>query len=55
MKKTRTKSLKHAQTSQIKYDLIGKVADGTVLTRKTVAAILKGLRQDTLYMFKNNP
>jgi len=53
--KTRTKSLKHAQTSQIKYDLIGKVADGTVLTRKTVAAILKGLRQDTLYMFKNNP
>ena len=53
--KTRTQTLKHAQTSQIKYDLIGKVAEGTVLTRKTVAAILKGLRVDKLDMFKNNP
>ena len=53
--KTRTQTLKHAQTSQIKYDLIGKIAEGTVLTRKTVAAILKGLRADKLYMFKNNP
>ena len=53
--KTRTQTLKHAQTSQIEYDLIGKIAEGTVLTRKTVAAILKGLRVDKLYMFKNNP
>ena len=53
--KTRTQTLQHAQTSQIKYDLIGKVAAGTVLTRKTAAAILKGLRADKLYMFKNNP
>ena len=50
-----TYTLKHAQTSQIKYDLIGKVAEGTVLTRRTVAAILQGLRADKLYMFKNNP
>ena len=50
-----TYTLTHAQTSQIKYDLIGKVAEGTVLTRKTAAAILKGLRVDKLYMFKNNP
>ena len=53
--KTRTQILKHAQTSQIKYDLIGKVAEGTVLTRKTAAAILRGLRADKLAMFKNNP
>ena len=53
--KTRTQTLKHAQTSQIKYDLIGKIAEGTDLTRKTVVAILKGLRVDKLYMFKNNP
>ena len=53
--KTRTQTLKHAETSQIKYDLIGKVAEGTVLTRRTVAAILSGIRQDKLYMFKNNP
>ena len=50
-----TYTLTNAQTSQIKYDLIGKVAEGTVLTRKTAAAILKGLRADKLYMFKNNP
>lgn len=53
--RTRTQTLKHAETSQIKYDLIGKVAQGAVLTRKTAARILKGLRADKLYMFKNNP
>nr|WP_290913149.1 DEAD/DEAH box helicase family protein [Eubacterium sp.] len=53
--KTRTKTLKHAETSQIKYDLIGKVAEGTTLTRKTVSAILQGIRMDKIYMFKNNP
>ena len=53
--KTRTQTLKHAASSQIKYDLIGKIASGTTLTRKTVAAILKGLRPDKIYMFKNNP
>ncbi|MDL2289132.1 DEAD/DEAH box helicase family protein [Clostridia bacterium OttesenSCG-928-F22] len=53
--KTRTQTLKHAETSQIKYDLIGKVAEGTVLTRKTVGAILKGLSPEKLYMFRNNP
>lgn len=53
--KTRTETLKHSTTSQIKYDLIGKIAEGTVLTRKTVAAILSGIRIDKLAMFKNNP
>lgn len=53
--KTRTQTLKHAETSQIKYDLIGKVAEGTVLTRRTVSAILQGIRIDKLYMFRNNP
>lgn len=53
--KTRTQTLKHAETSQIKYDLIGKVAEGTTLTRKTVSAILQGIRAEKLHMFKNNP
>ncbi|MDD4593426.1 MAG: restriction endonuclease subunit R, partial [Parabacteroides sp.] len=53
--KTRTQTLKHAETSQIKYDLIGKVAEGTVLTRKTAGEILKGLNLEKLYMFRNNP
>ena len=47
--------MKHAQTSQIKYDLIGKIAEGTVLTRRTVAAILTGIRSSTFMMFRNNP
>ena len=53
--KTRTQTLRHAGTNQIKYDLIGKVAEGAVLTRRTVAAILSGLNPDKLYMFRNNP
>ena len=53
--KTKTRTLKHAGMGQIKYDLVGKIAGATLLTRKTVVAILKGLREDKIYMFKNNP
>ena len=53
--KTRTQTLKHAETSLIKYDLIGKIAEGTTLTRRTVSAILQGIREDKFYMFRNNP
>ena len=53
--KSRTKTLKHAGQSKIKYDLVGKIAGATLLTRKTVVTILKSLREDKIYMFKNNP
>ena len=53
--KTRTRDLRHAETTQIKYDLIGKIAAGTVLTRKTVAAILSGLSPERFAWFKYNP
>lgn len=53
--KSDTTALKHFETSQIKYDLIGKVAEATVLTRRTVAAILKEIRKDKFEMYKNNP
>lgn len=53
--KTRTSTLKHAETSPIRYDLIGKIAEKTVLTRRTVAAILKGIRPSTYLMFRYNP
>lgn len=53
--KTHTETLKHAETSQIKYDLVGKIAEGTVLTRRTAAAVLKGINPDKFYMFRNNP
>lgn len=51
----RTETLKHAAISQIKYDLIGKIAEGTTLTRRTVAAILAGLEKPVFACFKQNP
>lgn len=53
--KTRTETLRHSEISQVKYDLIGKVAEGTILTRRTVAAILSGISPAKLAMFKYNP
>ena len=53
--KTKTKTLKHIEIGGVKYDLIGKIAEGCTLTRKTAAKILKGVRYDKVLMFKNNP
>ena len=52
---TRTKTLKHAVHGQVPYDLLGKIAEGTVLTRRTVAAILKGIKLSTFAMYQSNP
>lgn len=41
--------------SHVKYDLIGKIASGTTLTRKTVAAILTKIRPVKFDLFKANP
>lgn len=53
--KSNTTVLKHFETSGVQYDLIGKIAEATVLTRRTVAEILKGIRKDKFGMYKNNP
>lgn len=53
--KSNTMVLRHFETSQIKYDLVGKVAEACVLTRRTVAAILKGIQKDKFAMYKHNP
>lgn len=53
--RTRMRALRQVHGGHLKYDLVGKIAQGTVLTRRTVVAILKGLRPEKLYMFKNNP
>ena len=34
--KTSTQTLLHSQISEIKYDIIGKIAEGTTLTRRSV-------------------
>lgn len=54
-KKSRTRTLEHSDVSSVKYDLIGKIATGTTLTRRTVAKILQGMRADKLVMYKYNP
>ncbi len=41
--------------SVVKYDLVGKVAENTQLTRKTAAAILAGIRSDNFGKFRVNP
>lgn len=53
--KTSTYTLKRGETSQVKYDLIGKVGAGTHLTRKTVAKILYKIDPLKFAMYKNNP
>ncbi len=54
---TRTQSheLKDVSTSTVRYDLVGEIANGATLTRKTVVKILKGINPNKLYCFKNNP
>ena len=53
--KTKTTTLKNTGGSNAVYDLIGKVAQGTTLTRKTVVRILQGIEKYKFAMFKNNP
>lgn len=41
--------------SAVKYDLIGKLAEDTQLTRRTVADILKGINATVFTQFRQNP
>jgi type III restriction enzyme len=53
--KSHTVNLDRGETSQVKYDLIGKIGAGTHLTRRTVTAILKGISSLKFAMYVNNP
>ena len=53
--KSHTYNLNRGEISQVKYDLIGKIRAGTHLTRRTVAAILKGISPAKFAMYKHNP
>jgi type III restriction enzyme len=44
-----------AVSSNVKYDLIGKLVDETGLTRKAIVQILKGIKPDIFNQFKDNP
>ncbi len=49
-----TRELTDVCTSSVKYDLVGDIAKGARLTRRSVVKILKGIGMQVL-MFKNNP
>ena len=53
--KSHTFNLDRGETSQVKYDLIGKIGAGTHLTRRTVTVILKGISPLKFAMYVNNP
>lgn len=53
--KTMTRQLQYADVTHVRYDLIGKIAEGTKLTRKTVATILKEISDSKFAMLAMNP
>ena len=53
--RTRTQEMREVSTSDVPYDLVGEIARGATLTRRTVVRILKGINPAKLYLFKNNP
>ena len=55
LKATEIEQNTHSIHSAVKYDLIGKLAEGTQLTRRTVADILRGINVAVFAQFKTNP
>jgi len=52
---TRTHTETVSLGSQVRYDLLGEIADKTQLTRRTVAAVLRRLAPGTFGKFRLNP
>lgn len=52
---TTTEVVRTGIVSQVKYDLLGKIAKGTTLTRKTVATILTKIAPSKFLKYKANP
>lgn len=53
--RSRSHDLTDVCTSAVRYDLVGDIAKGAHLTRRTVVKILRGIQEDRLLLFKNNP
>ena len=52
---SRRQEMREVSTSNVPYDLVGDIAKGATLTRRTVVRILKGIQPARLMCFKNNP
>ena len=55
LKATETETNRNSIHAAVKYDLIGKLAEGTQLTRRTVTEVLKGINVAVFAQFKTNP
>ena len=55
VEETRTEYHTASAHSSVKYDLVGKLAENTHLTRKTIAAILSQVNRFKFELFKQNP
>jgi type III restriction enzyme len=55
LKVTETETIRTSVESAVKYDLLGKIAEGTVLTRSTVAKILQGANVAVFSQYRANP
>lgn len=53
--KTRREFLKNFSSISANYDLIGKIKDGTNLTRFTIAKIIQGIEANIFALFEANP
>lgn len=50
-----TNDFRNIPTCTTKYDVVGDVAKGAIITRKTASRILSGLDQNKQFMFATNP
>ncbi len=55
LESSETQSFNHSVHSTVKYDLIGKIAEGTKLTRQTVSQILGGMEKRAFEQYPTNP
>jgi len=55
LEETDTGSLRASVQSAVKYDLIGKIAEDTQLTRSTISSILQGMNIAVFSQYKVNP
>jgi type III restriction enzyme len=55
LRETETGALKASVHSAVKYDLIGKIAEQTHLTRRTIGAVLQGINSAVFSQYRMNP
>lgn len=55
LQETQTTTLKSSVHSAVKYDLIGKLADQTQLTRATIGRIIGGIKPSVFANYRTNP